>query len=57
MTKLIPVRIAGLHPQRLIGSLLRVKAQPRPVSSEKPEQGACLQNDKDLLQRRREAGL
>lgn len=57
MTKFTPVRIAGLHPQRLIGSLLRVKAQPRPVASEKPAQTGDLPKDKDLLQPLREAGL
>lgn len=57
MTKFTPVRIAGLHPQRLIGSLLRVKAQPRAVASEKPAQTGELPKGKDLLQRLREAGL
>ncbi|MGC4062784.1 MAG: hypothetical protein QM749_18885 [Aquabacterium sp.] len=56
MTKFIPVRIAGLHPQRLIGSLLRVKAQPR-LAAIKPVQIGELPKDKDLLQRLREAGL
>jgi len=57
MTKFIPVRIAGLHPQRLIGRLLRVKAQPRLVATHPPAQIGELPNDKDLLQRLREAGL
>ncbi len=57
MTKFTPVRIAGLHPKKLIGSLLHVKAQPRLVAAEKPAQTGELPKDKDLLQRLREAGL
>jgi hypothetical protein len=34
MTKFIPVRIAVLHP-KFIDKLLHVKAQPRPVGTEK----------------------
>lgn len=57
MTKFTPVRIAEPHPPRLIGSLLRVKAQPRLAAIEKPAQTGELPKDKDLLQRLREAGL
>lgn len=56
MTKFIPVRIAVLHP-KFIGKLLHVKAQPRPVATEKLAQTGELLKDKDLLQRLREAGL
>lgn len=56
MTKFIPVRIAVLHP-KFIGKLLHVKAQPRPVGTEKLLQPGELPKDKDLLQRLREAGL
>jgi hypothetical protein len=57
MTKLVPVRIAELHPKRLLAGLLHTKAKPLSALTNKPLTVFGTPKGEDIFRRLRQAGL